>query len=403
MLTRLLPAVAFVLAACGSDAGTPLPDTIDAGPPVGADSGPPIVTPPLDAGIVRDDAGPDPTKDTDQDGVPDLVEGTGDDDGDGKPNFDDPINDGDPGAIKLVPISTNFNSPIGIDYHEPTNSVILSVNYTTGTPVGFERIEFDGKHYAFSALSGLTDEVKIATARTGNPAGFPVGTLFVGNGVDGQIVRISPDGATVQNPWVDLPGDNNGLMRGSLYVDRTGVFGGDLMVVTTVGEIWRVTAAGAPTKLATIAGVHLEGLVVVPNKPARFGPLAGKLIIGAEEQHLLYAVGTDGVVSNYSVGVDVEDIDLNTGKENFFGVDFGGSRLLGADPAQWAKMVGDVILTQESVSAGTSGLFRLKWDGTNVIAQPIPLTADSASVGHWEHVTFAAAGIAELPPIPVVH
>src|SRR5206468_99402 len=100
---------------------------------------------------------------------------------------------------------------------------------------------FDGSHHAFSNLSGLTDEVKIATARSGNPAGFTVGDLFVGNGVDGQIVRITAGGATVINPWVDLPGDNNGLMRGSLYVDRTGVFGGDLVVVTSTGEVWRVT------------------------------------------------------------------------------------------------------------------------------------------------------------------
>ena len=38
-------------------------------------------------------------------------------------------------------------------------------------------------------------------------------------------------------------------------------------------------------------------------------------------------------------------------------------------------------------------------DGAKVIAQPIPLTPGSAKVGHWEHVTFAAAGIAEIPPV----
>ena len=33
-------------------------------------------------------------------------------------------------------------------------------------------------------------------------------------------------------------------MRGSLYVDRTGVWGGDLIAVTTRGGVWRVTRDG---------------------------------------------------------------------------------------------------------------------------------------------------------------
>ena len=321
-----------------------------------------------------------------------------DDDGDGKPNKNDPINDGDPPTITLTGISTTFNSPIGIDYHEPTNSVVVSVNYPTGTPSGFELIAQDGTHQQFSALTGLTDEVKIATARSKNPAGFTVGDLFVGNGVDGQIVRITDNGQTVINPWVDLPGDNNGLMRGSLYIDRTGEFGGDLCAVTTAGEVWRVTVAGIPTKIASV-GVHLEGTLVVPNKPARFGPVAGKLLAGAEAAHVLYAFSPDGTFVTYTLGVDVEDIDWIGPNENFFGVNFGTSKLLGAGSEQFKPMMGDVLLTQEGAS-GSVGLFRLKWDGTQVVAQPIPISTTSATVGQWEHVTFAPAGIVEIPPPP---
>lgn len=397
LLLGLVVVLALPLA-CGSDPGETFPaPNGDAG---GVDG--PIITPPTeDGGIVRDDAGPDVTLDTDQDGVPDVFEGEGDDDGDGKPNVNDPVNDGLPRAIKLVPISTNFNNPIGIDYHEPTNSVVLSVNYSTGAPIGFERIELDGTHKPFSDLSGLTEEVKIATVRSGGIGGFTVGDLFVGNGKDGEIVRISGGGATVQNPWVVLPGDQNGLMRGSLYIDRTGVFGGDLIAATTNGEVWRVTSAGVPTRIVKIGDVHLEGLVVVPNKPARFGPLAGRILVGAEEQTLLHSVGADGTFVTYDVGVTVEDLDLNTGRENFFGVDYSNARLLGADPNQWIGMVGDIIIADESIASGTSGLSRLKWDGTKVIAEPIPLTADSAKAAQWEHVTFAAAGIVELAPVVV--
>lgn len=344
------------------------------------------------------DAAP-PDQDTDQDGIIDTEEGLGDSDGDGTPNVDDPINDGPPPPLKLTAISTTFTAPIGIDYHEPTDSFIISVNYPTGSPDGFARILQDGSQQAFSSLSGLTEEVKIATVRSDNVGGFVTGDLFVGNGVDGQIARITANGQTLINPWVDLPGDNNGLMRGSLYVDRTGEFGGDLMAVTTLGEVWRITSSAAPSKLASV-GVHLEGAIVVPNKPARFGPLAGKLIAGAEEQTLLYAFSSDGTHVTYDVGVAVEDIDYISPKENFFGVNYGTSQVLGAPASAFEGMLGDVILTQETVASGQSGLFRLKYDGSKPVGEPISLEPGSATVGQWEHVTFGAGGIKEVPPVP---
>ena len=334
--------------------------------------------------------------DSDDDGLSDAVEGTSDWDMDGIPNYIDARNDGPPPTLTLVAISTPFNTPIGIDFHEPTHSLVLSVNYGAGgVPQNFERILFDGTHAAFSTYSGLTDEVKIATARSGNPANIEVGTLFTGNGLDGEIVRISADGTTIQNPWVTLPGVGNGLMRGSLYVDRTGIFNGDIIAATTTGEVWRITPAGVPTRLAAL-GVHLEGLIVVPNVPVRFGPLAGKIIAGAEQQGLLWSIDLAGNTQSYALGVAVEDIDLVTPKENFFGINFGTSRLLGATAKNVEPMIGDILLTQENVVAGTSGLFRLQWTGAALAAVAVPLGVGSATVGQWEHTTFAGAGVGEI-------
>ena len=334
--------------------------------------------------------------DSDADGLPDRDEGAGDRDGDGVGDWMDPRNDASPPALTFTAISTTFNSPIGIDYHEPTDSVVMSVNYATGgTPSNFERVELDGTHVAFSSYMGMTDEVKIATVRSGTVGGFVTGDLFVGNGRDGEIVRISDNGATVMDPWVSLPGDGNGLMRGSLYIDRTGVWGGDLIAVTTVGQVWRITAAGTPTLLASV-GVHLEGMITVPPYPARFGPLAGKIIAGAEAQGLLYAFDATGAFTTYSLGVAVEDIDVIM-DENYFGVSYGTSRLLGVPREAWTSVYGDILLAQETVPTGTTGLFRIYWDGTTLSAQPFPLATGSTDVVQWEHVTFAAAGIAEIP------
>jgi hypothetical protein len=70
--------------------------------------------------------------------------------------------------------------------------------------------------------------------------------------------------------------------------------------------------------------------------------------------------------------------------------------MLGATAANMAPMVGDILLTQENVVPGTSGLFRLQWDGTALTAVVIPLAAGSATVGQWEHVTLAGAKVGEI-------
>jgi hypothetical protein len=335
--------------------------------------------------------------DSDGDFLSDEVETYIDLDGDGLEEWRDPINDGPTLPITLVAISTAFNSPVGIDYHEPTNTVALSVNYPSGSPSAFELVHIDGTRTSFSSLSGLTDEVKIAVVRNSNSGGFMPGELFVGNGNDGQIVKISSDGLTIVNPWADLPGSSNGLMRGSLYVDRSRAFDDELIVVTTNGQVWRVDFSGNGTMLAEFPGVHLEGMITVPDAPARYGPLAGKIIAGAENQGRLYTIAADGSTTYYELGVNVEDIDIIMPNENFFGVNYGSSQLIGAVASDFRHMIGDILLTQES--HGGVGLFRLRWTGTDFLTEELTVNAGGPGLSAWEHVTFAGAGINEIPSI----
>lgn len=308
-------------------------------------------------------------------------------------------------TVTFTPISTAFNTPIGIDYYEPGNSVVMSVNYPGGAPLNFETVQLDGSHTPFTSVSGFTDEVKIATARSVSKGGFgsfSPGDLFVGNGVDGQISRITGAGTTVLNPWVDLPGAGNGLMRGSLYVDRTGVYNGDLIAATTTGEVWRVDSSGTPTKLADV-GVHLEGLMVVPNDVATYGALAGKIIAGAENTGQMYVFDNNGLVTTYNLGVAIEDIDLVVANENFFGVNYGTGRLLGVEASQFASAVSDILLTSEFGGQGGAGagLYLLSWDSllNAPVVELVEFASNTFNPGQWEHVTFAPAGIREIPPV----
>jgi len=290
--------------------------------------------------------------------------------------------------VNLTALNTTFNNPIGIDYHQPTNKVVMSVNYSSGIPRNFELVDADGLRTPFSTIQGLTNEIKIATVReTAN--GFTAGELFTGSGVPGVIVRISPDGSTVQNPWVTLQdefGVEPGLLRGSLYIDRTGVFDHDLIVVTTAGRVWRVTSAGTATRLASL-GTHLEGVVTVPNNPTKYGPWAGKILAGAEGLSRIYTIDPQGTVAFYGLGIQPEDIEIIPANENFFGVGF-PTTIYGAPASEFAGMTGDILIAQES-----GILWHVWWDGNTF------RTGNLAEVGQWEHVTFAPAGIAQIPPI----
>lgn len=297
------------------------------------------------------------------------------------------------GQVTLTPVTTGFNNPIGIDHHDPTNKVVMSVNYASGIPHNFELVASDGSRSQFSSISGFTDEVKIATAKDDGGGmsigGFTPGELFTGTGVPGVIARISPDGSVVQNPWVTLPGEP-GLMRGSLYVDRTGVYGGDLIVVTTAGRVWRVTSLGAATQLASL-GTHLEGLTTVPNDATKYGPWAGQILAGAEGQGRIYTIDAQGITNFYLLGINPEDIDIIPANQNFFGVDFGSATLWGAGPSQFTSMVGDILIAQEFPGI----LWHVHWTGTQFQVTNV------AQVTQWEHVTFSTAGISEIPPTKI--
>ncbi len=103
-------------------------------------------------------------------------------------------------SISLTAISTPFPTPIGIDHYAPNNTLIMTQHYPSGAGGNFVEVAADGTQSTFSSVSGLTNEIKIATVRSGNVGGFTTGDLFTGNGIDGQILKLSAGGTTVINP-----------------------------------------------------------------------------------------------------------------------------------------------------------------------------------------------------------
>jgi hypothetical protein len=304
--------------------------------------------------------------------------------------------------LKLIQVSTPVNKQItAIDYYEPDNAVVVTDNYPDGQPHNFDEIFSDGTQAPFSKLAGLSNEIEMATARSGNLGGFKPGDIFATGPSDGQIIRITDGGKTVISPWVALY--NTGPFTAFRF-DDTGVFGGDLIAMTHGAQIFRITAGGQATEIANVGGVYHEGIAIVPNDPGRYGPLAGKILITSELENRVYAIDPQGNITPYNIPVSApEDIFLVPPNQNFFGSNQGTDKVpgkvLGAPASEFRSLVGEILISEEFATTG-SELFRLFWDGTAVQTQGLPLAPDSAPQGGWEQINFAPAGVAEIPPVP---
>ncbi|HEX5832967.1 MAG TPA: hypothetical protein VFY34_03895, partial [Pyrinomonadaceae bacterium] len=297
-------------------------------------------------------------------------------------------------SVVLTPLTTAFSGHAGIEHHQTLRRVVVSANNPTGMPLNFESIDEDGTHRPYSNIAGLTGAGKIATARddgTGlSLGGFTPGELFTGTGVPGVIARVAANGATVQNPWVTLPGET-GLEAG-LFVDRTGVFGGDLIAVTTTGGVWRISSAGVATRVSDV-GTPLEGVTTVPNDVANYGPWAGKILAGAKTQNAVYAIDAQGASTSFAIGISPQDIRLISAHENFYGVDPASGKIWGAPDDAFAGLIGDILIAQGSPGV----LLRASWNGSEIEV------AEIAEVSSWKQITFSPAALSEVAGVKQVY
>ena len=293
-------------------------------------------------------------------------------------------------SVVLTPVATEFKDYAGLDYHHSSRKLLLAANTPGGQPHNFEAIAADGNRSAFSNVAGLDGELLIATSRDEGQGmsrgGFVAGELFTTTGVAGVIARVNASGATVQNPWVTLPGET-GAVSG-LYLDRSGVYGGDLIAVTTTGGVWRVNAAAEATRVANLE-TRLAGVTTVQDDPDRYGPWSGKILAGAKDLSLVYAINALGESTSLPLNVHPQDIDVIPAQENFYAVDGVGRKVWGATDGAFAGIIGDILVTQQSPGVIT----RLRWNGIEFVASEL------ASAAEFKQVAFAPSGINPIPAV----
>ena len=144
--------------------------------------------------------------------------------------------------------------------------------------------------------------------RNSNTAGFIAGDLFTGNGIQGQVQRITDGGNTVITSWCIPPIPTSppiGYLQGGLHVDQWNNGWQDLLYVSTgsgypggtgggwLFQVWpgNMTCGKAVVLAGGPAGWNLEGITTVAND-TRYGMLSDSIVCGAEYNNAIYWVNS---------------------------------------------------------------------------------------------------------------
>ncbi len=269
-----------------------------------------------------------------------------------------------PAAVNL----TTFTDP-----HPVVNGGTIGFAYAGNKFVG--SVQNDGLGVLYSTdLTGGNVQVFAPTVNipnAGSPSsehfvasslglgGFPSRDIYVASGPN--IIHIDNAGSA-GGSFLTTP--LSSPVRGILF-DAVGSFGGDMLVTTSAGDVYRVNNLGVPTKIAN-TGEDTEGLDIAPLG-AGFGSFDGQLIVASEGSGQIRAIKPDGTVSPITTVASAEEltfVPLNLGAsgnpvEGFYGANY-TPNVQKAAASEFVGMLGDVIVTGET----THLINRIHWNGS---------------------------------------
>jgi hypothetical protein len=320
-------------------------------------------------------------------------------------------------TIGFLTVATNLDGPIGIDYYAPSNSLMISDNEASlGVPLNFARIFTNivvsgGVPVTnvmvtnWSGIGNIADEVYLVSPRMPvgaltNTAGFTNGDIFFGS--DTGIGWLSAGAIRSNLDWCILTNavvTNAFLLRGGICTDQTGTFSNQIIAVTTDGDaltekgIWRVDSKGHPTLLAQILTKHLEGVATLTNDVQRWGPWAGKIITGDEDEQNIYTIDTNGVVATFATtnmiegGIEPEAFTIIPTNSSLYLAEFNSSTVMELPASYFRNHVGDLLIS-DAGEVSPSAIFIVHWNsqGSNFVVTPISLPG---TITHIEGTTFA--------------
>jgi hypothetical protein len=313
----------------------------------------------------------------------------------------------------------NLPTPVGLDYHPGLNALVASVARDSDNPTNFVRIDANGVSY-WATATNLVVPVTVATVKaTAN--GFNLGDMFYGT-LDNdpyEVGWLSADGSHCTNRWAWLGSSPNIMQAASgLYVDQSGLFGGDLIIATggdfsalggPISGVFRVSAAGGQATPVAYFGSPLSGVITLPYDVNRWGPWAGKIITGQGEEDFLdnpeiYAIDTRGNVTTYTnLGIQVEQFNIIPPNQPFYCCDALNSALWKVPASVFVGHEGQLLITAMGQVGWvpTPALYILHWDasaGQFIVEKITPPDLPGYQVGNFEDGTFAPIDIQYCAP-----
>src|ERR1019366_5500873 len=166
-----------------------------------------------------------------------------------------------------------------------------------------------------------------------------------------------------------------------IFFDPGSSFGGNMLVSTSSGNIYRVTSAGVVSLLAAV-GEDTEGMAIASST---FGPYAGDLLVGSEGSGTLRLISPGGVITVVgSVGefpgaetVSVVPLDLSASNplEGFYVANY-VNNVQFAGASNFTGLLGDAIVTDET---GGSTMWDVSYNGTSFTRTAFTFTGNSIS------------------------
>ncbi|MBV8812039.1 MAG: hypothetical protein JO033_25510 [Acidobacteriaceae bacterium] len=200
-----------------------------------------------------------------------------------------------------------------------------------------------------SPIPGAGGEVVIGASL--GKGGFALGDIYTGSEANGQIYHYANTGGS-PSLFTTLPAAA-GVVR-QIFFDPGSTFGGNMLVTTTSGNVYKVTSSGIPS-LLTGVGEDTEGMDIAPGD---WGPYAGDLMVGSEGSGTLRLISPTGSVTvvesvgSFPGAETVSAIPLNLKATNplegFYVANYPND-IQFASASQFIRqgLLGDVIVTDE--------------------------------------------------------
>src|ERR1019366_8317419 len=237
---------------------------------------------------------------------------------------------GNHSTIAFTYTGTGF---VGTVYFGTDNNQLYSTNLSGGNVT-----QYGG------AIPGFSGEVVVGSGL--GQGGFASGAVYAGNGQGSQIYSVPSSGAPVL--FAALP--DGGNVR-QIFFDPGNTYGGDMLVTSNQGNVYKINSAGSVSLLASI-GADTEGMDIASSA---FGTYANDLLVASEGTGLIHAITPGGSVGvlpgSFTLAETVSTVptDLcssNNPLQGFYVANYAVD-IQKADYSQFCAYQGDTIVTGE--------------------------------------------------------